>query len=168
MTDCVDEQARELYRTVRMLKARLGREFQARTRAQRAGDACGGLTLVQGNVLLAIHERENLSLKELARILHVSRPSASAMVDRLLEMDLVVREQSTLDRREVRIRLSERGAHHFNDMERQILEYITELLVKLGPLYSAQWCDVYGQIREILRAEIESETTQELIEDAVQ
>ena len=116
---------------------------------------------------MAIAEREELSLKDLADTLQVSPPSASAMVDRLVEMGLLVREQSTIDRREVRIRLTEAGKVHFDEMEAQILEYFAELLTKLGPAYSAQWCDVYRHIREIIQMEESLESVQEVKKGAV-
>lgn len=146
-------QAREIYRTVRMLKDRVCQKFQARTRESTLGHPCGELTFVQSNVLMAIDEHGELSLKELADALHVSRPSASAMVDRLVEMGMVQREQSQLDRRVVRIRLSPGGHVVFQALEQQILEYITALLVQLGPSFAGQWCDVYARIREIIDAE---------------
>ena len=149
------EQARQLYQTVRMLKDRLGHKFSCRQRE--AEVPCGDLTFAQSNVLIVIEEKGELSLKELADALHVSRPSASTMVDRLVEMGALVREQSKKDRREVRIRLSESGQLQFRQMEEEILEYITGMLGKLGPSYAAQWCEVYAKIREIIQAERASE-----------
>jgi DNA-binding MarR family transcriptional regulator len=153
MSDPTQAQAREIYRTIRVLKDRLCHKFQARARETSGTDACCELTFVQSNVMMAIEERGELSIKELADTLHVSRPSASAMVDRLVEMGMLVREQSQLDRREVRVRLSPSGAVHFQEMERQILEYISALLVQLGPSCSTQWCEVYARIRDIIAME---------------
>lgn len=159
MSDPTQTQAREIYRTIRVLKDRLCHKFQARAREASGGAPCGDLTFVQSNVMMAIEERGELSIKELADTLHVSRPSASAMVDRLVEMGMLVREQSQQDRREVRVRLSPSGAVHFQEMERQILEYISALLVQLGPSCSAQWCEVYARIREIIAIEKTMEAT---------
>ena len=153
MNDPIQDQAREIYRTVRILKDRVCHKFQARARETSETDACSELTFVQSNVMMAIEEWGELSIKELADTLHVSRPSASAMVDRLVEMGMLVREQSQLDRREVRVRLSPSGTVHFQEMERQILEYISALLVQLGPSCSTQWCEVYARIRDIIAIE---------------
>lgn len=157
MTDPTQTQAREIYRTVRVLKDRLCHKFQERARDSNGTDLGNELTFVQTNVLMAIDERGDLSIKELADVLHVTAPSASAMVDRLVEMGMLIREQSQHDRREVRVRLSETGGIHFQDMERQILDYIRALLIQLGPSCSAQWCDVYARIRDIIAAEMRSE-----------
>lgn len=167
MNDCIRDQARELYRTVRILKARLGHKFQERARASTAREDCDELTFAQCNVLMAINEHEELSLKDLAEILHVSRPSASSMVDRLVEMGMVAREQSQLDRREVRIRLSDPGLAHFRNLEGLILECLSEILVKLGPVHSAQWCEVYARIHDIIEVDRALGTVQEQQKDRV-
>lgn len=153
MNDPIQGQAREIYRTVRILKARLCHKFQARAREASGSDAGCELTFAQSNVLMVIEERGELSIKDLADALHVSRPSASAMVDRLVEMGMLIREQSQLDRREVRIRLSPAGAVHFQELERQILEYISALLIQLGPSCASQWCEVYARIRDLIAME---------------
>lgn len=168
MGDPTQTQAREIYRTIRLLKDRLCHKFQARAREASGTDPCGELTFVQSNVMMAIEERGELSIKELADTLHVSRPSASAMVDRLVEMGMLVREQSQLDRREVRVRLSPSGAVHFQEMERQILEYISALLIQLGPSCSTQWCEVYARIRDIIAMEKASESAQHEKKEAME
>lgn len=153
MNDATREQAREIYRTVRLLKSRMCRHFEERDREVEGAGNRFDVTFAQFNVLMVIEERGVVSLKELAEVLHVSPPSASAMVDRLVEMGMVIREQSPVDRREVRIRLSEGAMVHFQEMESQILEYLARLLGKLGPGYARQWCDVYGRVNEILQSE---------------
>jgi len=161
------DQARSIYRTVRMLKDRLCNRFELSARSIGEEGARCDITFAQCNALMAIAERVEVSLKELADILHVSPPSASAMVDRLVEMGMLEREQSKLDRREVRIRLSARGTLHYQEMEVQILAYISELLGKLGPAYASQWCDVYAQIREIIQLEETLSSPHTVEEDAV-
>jgi len=161
------DQARGIYRTVRMLKDRLCQNFEVRARNRGLDRQGCDITFAQGNALMAISERGEVSLKELADMLHVSPPSASAMVDRLVEMGLLEREQSKVDRREVRIHLSGEGALQFQEMEAQILDYIAELLAKLGPEDSARWCDVYARIREIIALEKSLEALQDLKGDAV-
>lgn len=153
LNDETKAQARQLYRTVRLLKSRMCQCFEARERCQEAPGHRSDITFAQFNVLLAIEERGEVSLKELADVLHVSPPSASSMVDRLVEMGIVVREQSVIDRREVRIRLSGDSVVRFEAMEAEILQYIADLLGKLGPRHAAQWCEVYARIHEIVELE---------------
>jgi DNA-binding MarR family transcriptional regulator len=113
---------------------------------------CAGaqLTIPQWNTLVVIREHENLSVKELAEALKVSAPSASSMVERLVEMGFVNREPSRVDRREVRISLSAAGNAGVDAMEGQLLQSIVELLERIGSDVAQQWVDVYAKIQEVL------------------
>jgi len=167
MDEQIRHQARDIYRTVRLLKERVCHQFESCSRDKEGSGGCIDITFAQANALMVIAERREVSLREFADILHVSPPSASTMVDRLVETGLVVREQSTIDRREVRIRLSDQGKEQFEMMEAQILQYISGLLTRLGPKYAEQWCDVYRRISEIIAAELNSESIREADKDAV-
>ena len=61
----------------------------------------GDLSMAQINVLMLIRRMEEVSLTQLAERLGVSPPSASAMVDRLVDKALLTREPSKEDRRRV-------------------------------------------------------------------
>lgn len=103
--------------------------------------------------MIPIKERGEFSIEEIVEILHISRPSASALVARLVEMAMLVREPSEMDRREARVRRSPSGAVRFWEVERQILEYISALLIQLGPACSTLWFDEFARIRDIVAAE---------------
>jgi len=111
------------------------------------------LTLPQMSTMAVIREHGAMSLKEIAEATRVSAPSASAMVDRLVDIGVVTREPSTTDRREVRIALSSEGNAAVEAMQGQLLGAIVSLLEKLGPEKSRQWCEVYGNIQHILDEE---------------
>lgn len=151
-------QARDLHRTVRMVQAQLVRRFNSRPRLSNGQTCCTDLTLPQCNALMAVREAGEMSIKELSEALQVSSPSASAMVERLVEMNMLEREQSKVDRREVRVRVSEEGLADMDAMEAYVLESIVELLEQIGPEYSRMWCDVYARIREVFSEERQHET----------
>ena len=109
----------------------------------------------QMSTLAVIREHEAMSLKEIAEATRVSAPSASAMVDRLVDIGVVTRVPSTTDRREVRIALSSDGKATVDAMEGQLLQAILDILEKLGTENARQWCEVYGKIQDILDAEKE-------------
>ena len=148
-------QARELYATVNLLKRKMTRHFAQNLKSREGGIPCADMTFPQSNAMIVIRERGALSVKELAEVLQVSPPSASAMVDRLVEMNMLVREQSQEDRRGVTIRISEYGATCLEEVENQILTAIVGLLEKLGPEVSQQWCHVYARVHQVLEQEIE-------------
>ena len=66
----------------------------------------------------------------------------------------LTREQSQVDRRTVQVRLSPEAVEHIEHCEGQMLEYIVELLEKVGPEWAQRWCEVYARIREVLAADL--------------
>lgn len=152
MDDAVLDQARELHRTLLMLKNHLLRRHAAAGGGS-AGSMCFDMTLPQANTLSTIRDAGQMTIKEVAGATSVSAPSASAMIDRLVEMGLVLREHSQVDRREVFVRLTAEGKKAVDRMEEEMLGYITELMDRLGPSWTRKWCEVYGRLREVLSEE---------------
>lgn len=147
------DQAKLIYETVRMLQDRVISRHVARGMCGMPRTDVLELTLPQMNMVMTVRDLGQATVKELAERLRVSAPSVSTMVDRLVEMGALTREQSQVDRREVVIRISPVGENTISVLERQILESLTDLLERLGPEYAQMWCDVYGQVRAILRKE---------------
>lgn len=151
MDSKIREQARAIYRTAKTL--------QTATLAKNAGVNVGldcvakELTLPQMSTLVLIRDHGAISIKELASATRVSSPSASAMVDRLVDIGVLSREPSRVDRREVCITLSEAGEEVVGAMEGQLLEGIEELLEKVGPEVAGKWCEVYKQLDAVLAEE---------------
>jgi len=105
------------------------------------------------NALMMVRDRSQVTIKELAEALGVSAPSASVMVDRLVEMGMVTREQSRVDRREVVVQVAPEAVETIERMEKQALQSIVEIIDKIGPKYARMWCEALGRIREVLREE---------------
>lgn len=80
----------------------------------------------------------------------VSPPSASVMVDRLVDMGLLTREQSRQDRREVQIRVSSDVYARLEQAEKRSLQSMVEVLIKIGPEYAVMWCEVSDKVRQVL------------------
>ena len=68
-----------------------------------------GLTLPQVKALIFLYDNGDRSMTELAAGLAVSLPSASELVDRLIDRGLVDRTTDTADRRRVLVSLTERA-----------------------------------------------------------
>lgn len=99
--------------------------------AQRAG-----IKPQQHQALLAIKGfpgRDAVTMGELAERLQLRHHSAVELVDRLVDLKLVAREPSEIDRRQVHVRLTERGE--------QILDKLSatheEQLRRIGPELSS-------------------------------
>jgi DNA-binding MarR family transcriptional regulator len=153
MHDDVMAQARSLHETVRLLRMRMMSCCAGQVTDAEGRPIGPELTMPQMNLLMVVREREQASVKDLATALQVSPPSASSMVDRLVDVGVLTREQSQVDRRGVAIRLTEAGRERIDLVEETILFAIVELLEKVGPDYAKKWCDVYEKLREILMTE---------------
>lgn len=70
-----------------------------------------GVSLVQMYILMALQERGPMTMSEVAALLQIAPPSASAIVDRLEEHGQVRRARDEVDRRVVRVEIAESGRH---------------------------------------------------------
>ncbi len=68
-----------------------------------------GLTVTQLRLLFHVSDSNGISNAKLADRLYVTRPSVSALLDRLERGGFITREIDDEDRRGIRIRLQERG-----------------------------------------------------------
>lgn len=150
----MDEQLWEQARAISLTKRALQTGVMAR-RLPGLKDDCltRDFTMHQLNTLLVLRDRGEMSLKEIAEAMGVSSPSASAMVDRLVDVGVAKREHSTVDRREIRISLAAEGAEAANAFEQYILQSLVHLLEKIGPECAQQWCDVYARVQEVIGKE---------------
>src|SRR5215211_2212552 len=65
------------------------------------------LTFAQARALFILAARKELTVSQLAKVLGVGNPTASILVQQLVERGLVIRREDTNDRRQTVIRLSE-------------------------------------------------------------
>jgi DNA-binding MarR family transcriptional regulator len=113
------------------LRARGAEDFAA----ARALATDGGLPVIRGT-LLALVRRDGRDLtarqltafltvymddevhtvSSLAELLNISRPGVTRITDRLVQFDLVAREEDRQDRRRVLVRRTARGAAFFRDL----------------------------------------------------
>jgi len=107
------------------------------------------LTIPQLNMLMTCHDIGAATIKEIAADLEVSAPSVSAMVDRLVEIRALTREQSSNDRRQVVVRLTELGTNTVLRMEEYMVGALAEVLERVGPRYAEMWCEVYEEINRV-------------------
>lgn len=154
MNEQILQQARLIYGTVRLLKSRIISRYMAwhSQRELGAGDAGPLLDLTepQANMLMVIRDHAPVTVKALSENLRVSPASASAMVDRLVEMGALTREQSLIDRRQVVIEPTALAIQSLEEIEAFILESIAELIEKLGPEDARKWRDVYAKLGALL------------------
>lgn len=91
-----------------------------------------GLTTVQLRVLFMIREEPGVTAGELANRLGVTPPTVSGIVDRLVRMDLVRREEDPADRRLVRNQLTEAGQRVGGQMSEGSEHYTRRILSEMS------------------------------------
>ena len=67
------------------------------------------LTVIQAHYLEAISRMENPTISKLTREFHVTKPTASVIVDRLVKSGYIIKEKSDLDGRVYNLFLSDKG-----------------------------------------------------------
>ena len=100
------------------------------------------LTLQQASMAMVTMDRGSTTISELARLLGVSLPSASVMVDRLVDKGVLERSRSADDRRKVVVRVARNAEKHMKRMQQRTLEAVERLTEELGPDTTRRWYDV--------------------------
>ena len=68
------------------------------------------LTFAQARALIILAAKKALTISQLAKLMDVGNPTASILVQKLVERGLVTRTEDDVDRRQTVVRLSELGA----------------------------------------------------------
>ncbi|MEI6575684.1 MAG: MarR family transcriptional regulator [Bacteroidota bacterium] len=82
-------------------------------------------------IMLYLKKHESLSMSDLGKIMMVSKPNVTALVNQLITKEFVIRFSNKLDRRIIMIRLSSKG-NHFVDKNNQ--KYLNQLTKRLASL----------------------------------
>jgi DNA-binding MarR family transcriptional regulator len=148
-SDKTVEQARFIASTGRKLKKHI---FLIQSELGHGRASCQGeeLSMAQLQVLMTLRGCGESTISHLAGKLNVSPPSASCMVDRLVEKGFLLRERSTQDRRKVVVRLSEQATEKADRMEGAVLFAFLDLVEKLGPETTQKWCEVLECVEQVL------------------
>jgi DNA-binding MarR family transcriptional regulator len=104
------------------------------------------LSFTQIQTVKAIEEKGRVSITELARLLGVSPPSASAMVDRLVDKKVLTRRRDPADRRRVVVEARPEAVDMIHKVEEKILGTFVDLVKKIGPEAARMWCEVLDRV----------------------
>jgi len=108
------------------------------------------LSLSQIQTILTIYSSEKISMTTLSKRMGVSPPSSSAMVGRLVEKGILMREHSQRDRRKVMVWVAPSFKTDIQIIEEAILLRFVDLVEKLGHETAVKWCDVLEKVKAIL------------------
>jgi DNA-binding MarR family transcriptional regulator len=115
------------------------------------------LTYNQYKTLLSLSDTGPCTLNALSRDLDVATSSASQMVDRLVAMELVERNQADDDRRSVVLRTSSEGEKLLDKIKEDIVRRYQHLFRQLGYSEQANLAGAIHTLVRILEKAIESQ-----------
>ena len=95
------------------------------------GAVASDVTLAQHRVLLLLHDRDELSVNDIAELLEVNQSNASRHAGRLTDLGLVAREQATHDGRAVALRLTPAGRARVDAVREARLNEIRSVLSRM-------------------------------------
>ena len=91
------------------------------------------ITQTQLIVLFSVHSRKQCPMKNLADYMHISMPTISGIVDRLVQAGYLERFTDSNDRRQVMVRLSAQGQ---------------KLIIKVKSMISSRWQEVLSELNQ--------------------
>ncbi|NNG00858.1 MAG: MarR family transcriptional regulator [Desulfobacteraceae bacterium] len=110
----------------------------------------GETTMSQLHVINTVRAHGQLSMTELAGMLGITPPSATVMVDRLVEKGVFTRQHCTSDRRKVMVYVSPAAEIYIQKLEGAVVSGCKTLVEKIGPATARQWCEVLEKVKRIL------------------
>ena len=111
------------------------------------------LSLSQIQTIMTVYSSRQISMTALSKQMGVSPPSSSAMVNRLVEKGILMREHSRIDRRRVMVQIAPSVKTDIQTIEEAILLRFVDLVEKLGHETAVMWCDVLEKVKAILEKE---------------
>jgi len=115
---------KELREMLRVLVRRLGI-------LERSEASCCGITLAQCHAIVEVGRRGSISVNELAELLNLDKSTVSRSVDNLVNNGYIVRKNDPDDRRYVTLCLTEKGLETYNDVEKGMEEYFSDILSRI-------------------------------------
>jgi len=146
----------EILATMEMVRDHIISAFMSDAQTNSAARVKMSVTLPQVRALEIIAVNRGMNNKQLAQALQVSPASASAMVERLVELNLVERYIPADDRRTVKLQLSPRGKIVAQSHRQVIEKVVSGLLERLGGKDTQKWLQVSRKIRKVLSASVPS------------
>jgi DNA-binding MarR family transcriptional regulator len=128
--------------------AALGELVSERRRSSMAWLRGCDVSMAQLHVLATLHEQGDMTVGALAEALSIAAPSASALVDRLVERDMLRRERCEDDRRTVRVSLSDSGRRFTEQMHGLGAAQFRRILARLDDGDLRELTRIVGLLRE--------------------
>lgn len=116
-------------------------------------ESCPALTPQQCQMVMAVHENGSMTMRQLTQALYVKAPAVSSMVDRLVDLGILTREENPKDRREVIVKVSVKSQSKMLEIEQRHLQATFNLFDKIGMEQARIWGTLCERIQEALEEE---------------
>jgi DNA-binding MarR family transcriptional regulator len=110
-----------------------------------------GLTIAQLRLMSMLLFEDSRTVGELADNLDVKMPTVTGMTDRLVRMGMIERHDDPVDRRVVRIGLSEAGRRAMREIEHAGREFLAPVFERLGAQRVRDLIAVFDEFVEAAR-----------------
>ncbi len=90
------------------------------------------LTMVQFEALICLKHNSNMQMGDIAECFSITMPSATALVDKLIEMKFVSRNNDSKDRRIVKISLTKQGEKLLEEAMKQRINKMNKFLSSIS------------------------------------
>jgi DNA-binding MarR family transcriptional regulator len=111
------------------------------------------LTLNQLRILFRLYYRQSLTMSDIAGALEVSQPTATGVIDRLVDRALVARTTDAEDRRRVVVILTQEGRDRVDALRCAGAELAWQTVQRLEPGERQALFDALGPLHELLANE---------------
>ncbi len=101
-------------------------------RTEMRSQGSSSLSVPQFRTLMFLYRHPGSSLSSLAEHLGVTRPTASALTERLVQRGFVDRTEHPKERRQVVLKLTEAGFEHLQQIRQTARSHFAELFVSLS------------------------------------
>lgn len=117
---------------------------------------CSDLTPIQIKTALHVWQLQPVNLNELAQALNVTPPAASAVVDKLVEKEVLTRETDPADRRRIILRVHPRAEEDMNAVNEQFLKAFRSVADALPDESLEHWHLAMKAISTVLNSKVHS------------
>ena len=101
-------------------------------------------------LMLYLKKHHSLSMSELGKMLLISKPNVTALVNKLIAKGFVERSSDKLDRRIIMISLSEKGNQFVEKSNKKYLEYTKKRLLSLTDAELELFSNSLQHVKDIL------------------
>jgi DNA-binding MarR family transcriptional regulator len=116
------------------------------------------ITWTQRKILVFLEEHGAQKMSTIARQICVTMSAATAIVEKMVRAELVVREADPTDRRVIRIDLSQKGKQLLAESMKVQARCFEEILERLEPAKRAELVGAFEQIHRLL-SEVQSQAS---------